>query len=151
MKKRTMATIVAVAVLGYITKSLYKKFVSPIYTAAKYWDDKHDLVSTIKANDCIVVSTIRNHYMKSPDPAWMTESASGIFLDSDNPTNLSTEALFTAKFAVVEHKLSSKEKREIKALGIALFDRPITLTYEQANLVKEKMISILNNASKKSK
>lgn len=167
MKKRTIASIVAIALLGCIGKSLYKRFASPIIAAAKYWDDRHNLVSTINADDCVIVSTIRNHYLKCPDgemflilsntrlnsryPSWMIESADEFFSNPENPTVLSSAALFTAKFALVEHKLSGKDRRNIKLLGIALFERPITLTYDQANLVKEKMISILNKATKKSK
>ena len=165
MKKRTLFAIVTAATLGYITKALYKRYVAPIFSAAKQWDIEHELVNTTNADTCVVVSTLRNHYLKTADggtflflsntrigpkyPTWMTITKDEIYNLKDSPIDLSSQAMFTAKFAVVERKLSAKQRREFKALGIALFERPISLSHEQANLVKEKMINILRTANPK--
>lgn len=165
MKKRTIIAIASASILSYVATSFYKRFIRPIYAAAKQWDDEHDLVCTTDADSCTVISTIWNHYIKMPDgetflflsksqitskyPSWITSSAQELFLPREDYTNLSTRAKFTAKFSLVESKLSAQDKHDFKALGIALFERPITLSREQANLVKEKMISILRKATRK--
>ena len=154
--KRLIVTL-ALGAAAYGVTKLYKA-IAPCNAAAKEWDKEFSQVPfacpgmiTFKFRRYSLhiedesFELIESILIPDEDPDWVRDGLDEISIEAHNPTHVSEQAKFAAKFSMSRYKLSDKADKEIRILGIAYFEQYNRFTYKQRELIKKALISRLNS------
>lgn len=162
MKLKTLFTLASVTTLGLIATTLVKKTVSPIYSAVKLWDDSimykvYPRPGKVKrtlsgfyfiCNNGDSFKLFDKKYLKSTqttgkNPSWVTTGLTELLKPRYFSNQISTKAMFAAKYVAVSYRLSARDKQDLNILGKAFFEIPTAFNFERQMILRTAVISLL--------